>query len=68
MKDFVSKTGRGLCFDINHAIHTAEELEIDFMSVVRNFFMLRPVFIILVGRKFAKKARRICLLMIRIFL
>ncbi|MFH1238175.1 MAG: TIM barrel protein [archaeon] len=54
VEDFISKTGRNFCLDINHAIQTAGDLKIDFMQSIKGFLELKPVMYHIGGQKFEK--------------
>ena len=44
MRDFVSRTGRGFCFDVNHAMEVAvAEDGVDYFDYIRKFVEMGPV-------------------------
>ena len=43
VKDFIFRTGRNFCLDINHVVQMAEKLGIDSIPEMKNFFTLKPV-------------------------
>jgi len=48
---FMKKTGKGLCFDVNHAIVTALELKKDPYEYLREFVKLKPSYYHIGGQK-----------------
>ncbi|MBD3252537.1 TIM barrel protein [Candidatus Pacearchaeota archaeon] len=42
-KNFLEKTNKGFCFDINHAIVTANHLKKNHINFIREFLKLKPV-------------------------
>jgi len=55
LKEFVSKAGCGICFDINHAITTAQNLKKDYKEFIKDFVKLKPIHFHLGGHKFTGK-------------
>jgi len=49
-KDFLEKTNKGFCFDINHAISSAFENKLDPYAYIKDFIKLNPVHIHLGGQ------------------
>lgn len=49
MKEFLKKTGKGFCFDINHAISSAFENNLDPYIFIKDFIKLNPTHIHLGG-------------------
>lgn len=41
-KEFLKATGKGFCFDINHAIWTAIAKKIDYLDFIKEFIKLKP--------------------------
>ncbi len=46
------ETGKGLCFDVNHAICTALDLGVEPYKFIEDFMKLKPKFYHLGGQKF----------------
>jgi endonuclease IV len=42
MKRFLEETGMGFCFDFNHAVETAFDMNKDYMRMIRDFLKLNP--------------------------
>jgi deoxyribonuclease IV len=42
LKELITKSGCGFCFDINHAIEAALDLKIDYLDFIREFLKLKP--------------------------
>jgi len=55
LKEFISKTGYGFCFDINHAITIAQSLKRDYKEFIKEFIKLKPNHFHLGGHKFSGK-------------
>jgi sugar phosphate isomerase/epimerase len=41
-KEFIEKTGKGFCFDINHAVSTALALKQNYKEMLKEFVKLKP--------------------------
>jgi len=52
LKEFADKTGCGICFDINHALYSAQNLKKDYKEVIKSFIKLKPGHFHLGGHKF----------------
>jgi len=52
LKEFVSKTECGICFDVNHAILIAQNLKKDYKDFITEFIKLKPNHFHLGGHKF----------------
>ena len=50
-KDLMQKTGKGICFDINHSIETATDLKKDPYFDLLNFIKLKPIHYHIGGQK-----------------
>jgi len=55
LKEFITKTGCGFCFDINHAILIAQNLKKDYKEIIKSFVKLKPNHFHLVGQKIPGK-------------
>jgi sugar phosphate isomerase/epimerase len=53
---FMKTTGAGLCFDVNHAVHFAEEINEDYKVISGEFIFLNPRHFHLGGQKFGGKS------------
>jgi deoxyribonuclease-4 len=53
-KEFLKATGRGFCFDINHAIGSAVILKEDYIKFIKEFLKLKPVHYHFGGQKIKK--------------
>jgi endonuclease IV len=54
IKLFMEKTGAGFCLDINHAICSAIENDLDYKSYLKDFIKLKPAHYHLGGQKIRK--------------
>lgn len=43
MKEILKQTKKGFCFDINHAIWTANTLNQDYLQLIKEFVKLKPI-------------------------
>ncbi|MBS3078876.1 hypothetical protein J4218_02030 [Candidatus Pacearchaeota archaeon] len=43
IKEFLDKTNKKFCLDINHAIETATSLKQDYIQVIKEFLKLKPI-------------------------
>ena len=56
-KEFLEKTGKKFCFDINHAISTAISNKQDYIEVIKEFLKLNPVHFHLGGQKIIREEK-----------
>ncbi len=60
-KEFMEKTGKGLCFDINHAISAAFQENLDPYIFIEDFLKLNPIHIHLGGQTLPEDKTHIAL-------
>ena len=60
-KEFLKKTKKGLCLDINHAIEIAVSMNEDYIEIIKEFIKLKPIHYHIGGQKITANQTHLCL-------
>jgi sugar phosphate isomerase/epimerase len=60
IKEYMKKTGAGLCLDINHAILKAQLLKIDYIDFIKDLIKIKPKHYHIGGQDILKNIEHIC--------